>query len=219
MGYPAIAHYTLPGRAYDLWVEGRLLEALGIPDDKRTRVEIIGGEIFVSPGPLLHHARIVADVRDAFAVKRAADRDFSWRSVEHVDFNLRHIGDGYIPDLIVLAAEDLEDPSNAGACNLVAEQVGMVLEVTSKSTASRDRAPDEAAERRTKWNGYAHEGVAFYLLVDRDPKVASVKLFTRPDLPDGEYRVCDEWAFGETIVLPEPFGVEIPTEGWQTWEK
>lgn len=221
MGVPAIAHYslTLPERAYDLWVEGRLLEELGIPDDKRTRVEIIGGEIFVSPGPLLHHARILADIRDALTFKRAADRDYPWRSIEHMDFNLRHIGDGYIPDLIVLKDAVLNDPSNAEVRNLIAEQIGMVVEVTSKSTASTDREPHEDDERRTKWNGYAHEGVEFYLLVDREPNTALATLFTTADLPDGEYRACRQWVFGETIVLPEPFGVEIPTENWLPWEK
>lgn len=219
VGVPAIAHYTLPGRAYDLWVEGRLLEELGIPDDKRTRVEIIGGEIFVSPGPLLHHAGIIADIRDALALMRSNDRDYPWRSVEHMDFNLRHIGDGYIPDLIILTNIFLSDPSNAGARHLVAEQIGMVVEVTSKSTASNDREPIEVTERRTKWNGYAHEGVEFYLLVDREPNTALVTLFAKPDLPDGEYRSYRQWAFGETIALPEPFGVEISTENWLPREK
>lgn len=113
----------------------------------------------------------------------------------------------------------LNDPSNAEVRNLIAEQIGMVVEVTAKSTASTDREPHENDERRTKWNGYAHEGVEFYLLVDREPNTALATLFTTPDLPDGEYRACRHWAFGETIVLPEPFGVEIPTSDWRPWEK
>lgn len=219
MGVPAIAHYTLPARPYDLWVEGHLLEALGIPDDKRTRVEIIGGEIFVSPGPLFDHARIASQIQKAFNRREQSDPDFGWDVIQGMDFDLRHVGDGYIPDLIVLTTREFDDPTNAKARHLSAEQVGMVVEITSKSTASNDREPDKDAARRTKWNGYAHEGVEHYLLVDRAPAAACVTLFTEPDLPDGAFRSARRWLFGQTIVLPEPFGVEIPTDTWRAWEK
>lgn len=38
----------LPEPAHDLWRAGRLGEVLGIPDDRRVRIEIIGGEIVLS---------------------------------------------------------------------------------------------------------------------------------------------------------------------------
>ncbi|MBS2966064.1 Uma2 family endonuclease [Actinocrinis puniceicyclus] len=219
VGVPAIAHYTLPGRAYDLWVEGRLLEALGIPDDKRTRVEIVGGEIFVSPGPLFHHVKIATQIQKAFNRSENSNPEFLWQAVQGMDFDLRHVGDGYIPDLIVMSNEEYDDPANESARNLVAEQIAMVVEITSRSTATNDRVPAADAEHRTKWNGYAHEGVPFYLLVDRAPSVARVSLFTDPYLPDGVYQTEKHWAFGETIVLPEPFRVEIPTDVWRPWQK
>lgn len=220
MGVPAVAHFILPERAYDLWLKGELREKLGLRrDEKRTRIEIIGGEIVVSPGPLFHHARIASQIQKAFNWREQSDPDFEWRIVQGMDLDLRHIGDGYIPDLIVLTTKEYDDPTNSRARHLVAEQIGMVVEITSKSTAANDREPDDGEPGFTKWNGYAHEGVGFYLLIDRAPGRGCSTLFSDPYLPEGLFRAAKRWKFGETITLPEPFGVEIPTEDWLTWEK
>ena len=221
MGVPATLHQhlMLSEPAHDLWVEGRLLKELGIPDDKRTRVEIIGGEIVVSPGPLVEHAFIVSDVQDAFSRRRALEADFRWRTAQVIDFNLPRIGDGYIPDLIVLTADVFEAASNQHARSLTADMIGLVVEITSKATAADDRAPGRQRVRPTKWDGYAHEEVEFYLLVDRAPNKAVVTLYTEPNPARGLYLADQLWKFGETIMLPEPFGVEIPTENWLPWTK
>jgi len=29
--------------------------------------------------------------------------------------------------------------------------------------------------------------------------------------------VSEAWAFGEAVVLPDPFGLKIPTDEWRTW--
>jgi Putative restriction endonuclease len=217
VGVPAIAHFVLPDDPYDLWVEGRLREALGVPDDKSTRVEIIGGEIVVSPGPLVDHAYIVTDVQKAFFRRELTSPDYPWRVVQVVDFNLPRISDGYIPDLIVLTEDEFRSAATAHAKNLTARQIGMAIEVTSKSTAADDRQPGATRERPTKWNGYAHEEVDFYLLVDRAPHKAKVTLFADPNPARGIYEGMRSWKFGEKIVLPEPFGVEILTDAWRPW--
>ena len=212
-------HLLLSEPAYDLWAEGRLLEELGIPDDKRTRVEIIGGEIVVSPGPLVDHAFIASDIQDAFSGRRILDAGFPWRTAQVIDFNLPRIGDGYIPDLTVLSADAYEAAARQRVRNLRADQVGMVVEITSKATAADDREPGRQRTRPTKWNGYAHEEVEFYLLVDRAPNKALVTLYSEPNPARGLYLAEQRWRFGDAIVLPEPFGVEIPADAWQTWEK
>jgi len=63
MAYAEVLHgpLYLPEPAYDLWVAGRLAEILGVPEDG-TRVEIIGGENVVSPGPRVGHGKIVHEV-------------------------------------------------------------------------------------------------------------------------------------------------------------
>ena len=203
--------------AHDLWVEGRLHEELGIPDDKRTRIEIIGGEIVVSPGPLFQHARIVTEIQKAFIRREIPMPEYPWRCVQMMDFNLPRIGDGYIPDLIVLPTSEYDDPSNANARHLIAKKIGMTVEVTSKSTAAEDRVPGRKRERPTKWNGYAREGIEFYLLVDRAPNKTIVTLFTEPNPARGIYLGTQSWKFGESVILPEPFGVEIATDAWAPW--
>lgn len=212
-------YLSLSEPAHQLWAEGRLLKELRIPDDKRTRVEIIGGEIVVSPGPLVDHAFIARSLEKAFFRREILEPDYPWRTVQGVDFNLPRIADGYIPDLIVLKADALELANNQRARHLTADQIGMVVEITSKATAADDRQPGRQRARPTKWNGYAREEAEFYLLVDRAPNRALATLYSQPNPARGLYLNEQPWKFGETIVLPEPFGVEIPTEDWLTWEK
>jgi hypothetical protein len=205
--------------AYDLWVDGRLLEELGIPDDRRTRVEIIGGEIVVSPAPYFRHAAIATEIQKSFFRRELPEPGFPWRVVQTINFNLQEIGDGYIPDLIVLSQTDFDAADAANALNVTAEQIGMAIEITSKSTAMEDREPGAKRARPTKWNGYAREGTKFYLLVDREPDKPMVTLFSDPNPARGIFQTEQRWEFGETVVLPEPFGIEIPTEGWQPWDE
>jgi Putative restriction endonuclease len=219
VGVRAVLHQQLElsKPAHDLWAQGRLHEELGIPDDNRTRVEIIGGEIVVSPAPFVGHAYIVSTIQEAFLRRKFDSPGFPWRAAQVIGFNLPRVGDGYIPDLIVLAEEEFRSASAADARTLIAKEIGMAVEVTSKWTAIRDREPGSKRGRPTKWNGYAHEGVEFYLLVDRAPNKTRVTLFTDPDPARGVYVSEQHWAFGETVVLPEPFGVEIPTDAWVPW--
>jgi hypothetical protein len=62
-------------------------------------------------------------------------------------------------------------------------------------------------------------GVEYDLVIDRAPEHACTTLYAEPDLPSGQYPVGQRWDFGEKIVLSEPFGVELSTEGWRPWEK
>lgn len=102
----------------ELWVQGRLLDELGIRDDGRTRVEIIGGEIVVSLLPTVDHGGMVSDIQRMFY--------------------------------------------------------------------------------RAKF---------------------TTTLYSDPETEAGAYRESQVWRFGETINLPEPFSVEIPTDGWEAWDE
>ena len=209
----------LSAPAHELWVQGRLLDELGIRDDGRTRVEIIGGEIVVSPGPTVDHAGIVGDIQRFFYRAEFDDSAFSWRSAQNTDFNLDRIAEGYIPDLVVIDAQAFSAARKSKAKFLTPEQVTLSVEVTSRWNARDDREPGSRSERRSKWNGYALVGVPFYLLVDRDPRRLAVTLYSDPDTESGAYRESREWRFGETVALPEPFAVEIPTDEWEAWDE
>jgi len=82
-----------------------------------------------------------------------------------------------------------------------------------------NKAPGPKRERRSKWNGYALVEVPCFLLVDRDPKRLGVTLYSEPDSDAGMYTVSRTWEFGETVSLPAPFSVEIPTDEWEAWDE
>lgn len=208
---------NLSAPAYELWVDGELLNELGIRNDGRVRVEIIGGEIVVSPGPTYDHARIVGDLHREFNRAQFVDENFRWRPVQNTDFNLERIAEGYIPDLVVVDAEVDESANEAKAKYLLPDQLALAVEVTSRWNANEDREPGRKRDRRSKWNGYAFVGVPFYLLVDRDPRRLNAALYSVPDVNEGVYLEKQQWQFGEDIELPEPFDVRIPTSGWSAW--
>ncbi|MCO5968569.1 Uma2 family endonuclease [Actinoallomurus soli] len=215
----AVAHYyTLPDTPYDLWVHGELADFLHLPDDG-TRVEVIGGEIVVSPGPMLAHNLIVSDINDRFAEIRATRPGFTWRCVQTTDLNLVRLGDGYVPDLLVIDADVAREARQTGPRYLLPPQVELAVEVTSPSNAANDREPGRLGRRATKWGGYASTGIPYYLLVDRDPRAPRTTLYARPDVHAGTYEVLTTWKFGETIHLPEPFGLDVPTGEWEPWDR
>lgn len=213
---PARFH-TLPDTAYNLWVRGELADYLHLPNDG-TRVEVIGGEIVVSPGPSIGHNGIIQDIADILAESRFADPAFPWRCTQTTDLNLSDIRDGYIPDLMILDAKVLANARDADAPHLLPSQLELVVEVTSPSNAANDRQPTFRRSSITKWNGYAEAGIPYYLLVDRAPLAKQVKLYSNPDMDSGAYMHEVLWEFGQAIHLPVPFGMEIPTKLWKPWK-
>jgi len=209
-------HRELPSDPYDLWMRDELADVLDLPHDG-TRVEIIGGEIVVAPGPEFVHNAIASDIHDTFAVARVNDSAFSWRCVQMQDLNLSDIHDGYIPDLCVMDTDVVRQARVDALKKLRPPQLALAVEVTSPSTAGEDRQPGSRRVRPSKWNGYARVGIGYYLIVDRDPKVAAATLYTEPDRESGSYTQSVSWKFGDTIELPEPFGVSIRTDEWQPW--
>lgn len=207
---------TLSEPAYDLWVKDKLLGELGIRDNGRIRFEIIGGEIVERPLQGLRHVGIVHDIHDEFVRGDFVRPGFPWCAIQTMHVSLTRIRDGYIPDLMVLD-DKLWAALPPDRANIMPAELQLVVEVTSESSVDQDRRPGPGRARATKWNGYAREEIPFYLLADRDPHAAKTTLFSEPDPATGEYKASQEWAFGETIVLPEPFGIEIPTEIWQPW--
>jgi Uma2 family endonuclease len=208
-----IDEVVLPAGALDLWQSGRLHDLLRLPHDG-TKVEIIGGTVVATPAPVPGHASI--GTRIAGAVACAGRGSVPWTAVQHTGVLLREVSGGYVPDLVVMESSVLAAAGAAGPRHLTADEVEMVVEITSAGNAVRVRkAP---GERLTKWAGYARMEIPYYLLVDRDPEVALVTLYSIPDRGVGAYLNEESWAFGEIVHLPEPFGLRIPTDKWRPWE-
>jgi hypothetical protein len=206
---------VLPDTPYSLWAGGRLDGVLHLPET--SRVEIIGGEIVVSPAARYRHGRIIDCIALQFQARITQDPDFPWYCSQNTGLDLVGIQDGYIPDLLVLDTQIAQEADDADVRNLVADQVEMAVEVTSPSNAFADRCPVPGKAKRTKWSGYALAEIPYYLLVDRDPKEPCVTLYSIPHPNTGAYLEQQAWAFGETIVLPEHLGVTIPTANWKPW--
>jgi Uma2 family endonuclease len=216
MSVSALETLTLPDSPYAMWVRDELADWLQLPEG--TRVEVIGGDVFVSPGPAYAHSAMITDVQNAFAFRLGADPVFGWRTIQNQDLDLTAIADGYIPDLAVIATERHRELRSAPGHLIHPEDVELVVEVTSPGNALNDRPQDvPRLKGKNKWYGYARTGVPFYLLVDRQPRASRAILYSEPDQATGRYLEAAAWKFGDPISLPEPFGVEIDTGEWQPW--
>jgi Uma2 family endonuclease len=123
-----------------------------LPSETGARYEVIGGELVVTPAPASRHQRIVTDLvtmLNAFVRSHRLGQVFAGP----VDVLLAE-GDYFEPDIVYVAS------ARAG---LVTERgiegpPDLVVEVTSPSTAKRDRG--------TKLDRYGRLGVAAYWIVD-----------------------------------------------------
>jgi len=207
----------LPDTPYALWARGELDGHLHLPDRYFT-VEIIDGEIVVSPAPALEHGGIIRDIARIATRADLTDPTFPWECLQGMGLDIVGLQEGYVPDVLVLDKEIFAAARKAQVSYLVPDQIELVVEVTSPSNAANDRRPTGDRARATKWTGYARAEIPYYLLVDRDPKIAQVTLFSIPDQSTGAYLHQESWAFGETVQLPDPFGLELPTAEWRPWD-
>jgi Protein of unknown function (DUF820). len=208
-----IDEVVLPTGALDLWERGDLHDLLHLPHDG-TKVEIVNGTIVVTAAPYLGHDFITGQI--ARAVLLAQPQSPSWEVLHNTGILCEEVLGGYIPDMVVVEPSLLYAAAAANARRLAPDEIEMVVEVTSKRNAAHDRKPSGELTA-TKWTGYARMEIPYYLLIDRDPEVARTTLYSIPDRSTGAYLNEESWAFGETIHLPEPFGLSIPAELWRTW--
>ncbi|TMR18689.1 Uma2 family endonuclease [Nonomuraea turkmeniaca] len=207
---------VLPSSPYQMWVDGELHDYLHIPHDG-SRVEIIDGEIVVSPGPRLMHQVICSEITEIIGRARM-DASYRWRSLVGNGLNFVAEENAYIPDVTILDTEVMQEALRLGQMHLITDQAEMVVEVTSPSTAKRDRPPTGKQADKGKWCGYARAEIPYYLLIDLDPAVSSVTLYSIPDQASVAYLHKETWTIGETITLPDPIGIEIPTDAWKPWD-
>lgn len=109
----------------------------------------------------------------------------------------------FIPGLVVLPGRliDRHPEHPAGEAQLV-------VEVTSKSTAGKDRGP--------KLRGYARAGVPLYLIVDRwgtHSDRGEATLHSGPE--KGVYTSSVTISFGKGLHLSEPFDLRLDTSAFQ----
>lgn len=158
------------------------------------RVELIEGEICVTPPANGEHEEILAQVNRQVIRQSPDDSLLNYLGV---GLNVPGASDtGHVePDLVIAPKgtfgdqEQWHDPS----------AVVLVAEVTSKSTADRDR--------HKKIHGYARAGIPVYLLIDREE--AEVTVYSEPS--GDEYTQNPKYKLGLVVPLPAPLGFELDT--------
>ncbi|MDX3578811.1 Uma2 family endonuclease [Streptomyces sp. FL07-04A] len=186
-----VDHSTAGGHEWDRLV--RIWQETDAPEG--CKVEIIEGIVTVAPPPSNAHNDIADQVqRELYLV---IPRE--WGIYQSLGTAVPSRVGLYIPDIAVAPKEVLR--TGAGNC-VPASEAELIVEITSKANASNDRIRKAA--------GYAQAGVPLYLLIDSwAPGGPTVTLYGEPqgDL----YRVLRAGKFGDTVELPEPFGLKLDT--------
>lgn len=161
---------------------------------KGWRVELIDGEVCVTSLGDGQHAEIVSEIAGQVVDRR---RDRALRSFTGIGLNVSRasVTGHVVPDLVIAPkgtfddSDEWHDPS----------AVLLVAEVTSDSTADRDR--------EKKILGYARAGIPIYLLIDREEGEVTVH-----SEPSGDaFAKAAKYKLGLTVSLPGPLGFELDT--------
>ncbi|MFF8832323.1 Uma2 family endonuclease [Streptomyces sp. NPDC015131] len=190
LDYPALvlsAKDRIPG----MTVEGAF-EMFGAVAPEGWRVELVEGDIHVSPPSDGEHAEIVAGLTG-----QMWDHDRSLRCYTRLGLLLpeRAVSGRVQPDLVLAPKGSFADQAEYHDPSPVL----LVAEVTSRSTAGNDRVK--------KIRGYARAGIPVYLLIDRATEQAVV--CTEPSGED--YGTKAAYKLGEVVPLPAPLGFALDT--------
>lgn len=159
----------MPASATREWTV-EMLETL--PDDGN-RYEIIDGELFVSPGPVWRHQRVLFELTLLFGTYLKQNRAaFALTAPADVVFDRRNVVE---PDLFVTPLVNGRKPSSY-------EEAGSLLlaiEILSPSTGRLDRTKKRDLYRRF--------GVREYWIVDTDSRLVErwMPEDTRPEIVEG----------------------------------
>jgi Uma2 family endonuclease len=159
-----------------------------------SRVELIDGELVVSPtGSVWHSGAVSALIFQLVDLAREHD----WVIHTFLTAHIPSTRERLIPDLMI-APKDSPPFSDS---ELLAPGVLLAAEVVSPSSRRRDR--------EVKPRAYAQGGIPLYLLIDRFARPPTVTLFSKPGA-DG-YGKREVAAAGQALRLPKPFGVALDT--------
>ncbi|MFD9083083.1 Uma2 family endonuclease [Streptomyces erythrochromogenes] len=184
--------------AYESW-EGlvRFWEETDWPEG--CKVEIIEGTIRVTPPAMNHHACIASRIQGALYPTLPE----GWGIHQRQSVAVPSCTSLLTPDVLVLPLSVLVEA--ATEYYVPATYARLVAEITSPSTAAQDRTEKPVA--------YARAGIPLYLLIDPHATgEPAIHLYGEP--ANGTYRLLWSGKFGETVKLPEPFGVAIDTSAF-----
>lgn len=157
------------------------------------RVELIEGEICVTPPANGEHEEIVSEVNHQVGRKV---RDDSLRNFTGIGLTVPgSSATGHVVPDLVIAPKGASRPGRVAR----ASPILLVAEVTSDSTAAHDR--------EKKIRGYARAGIPVYLLIDREE--GQVTVYSEPS--GDEYAKGAQHKMGLAVPLPAPLGFDLDT--------
>ncbi|NUR60455.1 MAG: hypothetical protein HOV87_17610 [Catenulispora sp.] len=192
----------LPADERDLCARGELGPWFGFRHS--SRVEVVGGDVFVSWAAGLTSGATFSTVLAALVNARgeASPRD------------VRLLVEGPT-DFAVVEVERWSESTARFAAPWLGELVA--IEVTAPD-AGTGRGPGALRARtHPSRTDLARLGVPCYLLVDRAPEVGEAYLLSRPDVEAGRFTRTETIPFGQPFQLPEPIGLTVTTDRWRTW--
>lgn len=157
------------------------------------RVEIIEGNLVVSPTPVGPHIKIASRLQ--YALRGLLPRDLE--IAQTATLFIPATGERYVPDLVVLPDVLLDER----IWKFPATEALLTAEITSPSNADTDRVK--------KPRGYALGDVPSYLLIDTEHDQWT--LFEEPE--NGVYRRQTQVNTGTKLALPYPFTGPLDTGG------
>ncbi|MEU1228029.1 Uma2 family endonuclease [Streptomyces sp. NPDC005828] len=159
---------------------------------KGWRVELIEGEIYVVPPANGEHEEIVSELNG-----QVRDHDKGVGRYTGIGLSLPGTTATVrvIPDLVIAPKGSFDDQQEWHA----PDPVLLVAEVTSSSTARRDRVQ--------KIRAYARAGIPLYLLIDREAGEAVV--CSEPAGDDFTHKHIHK--LGAVVPLPHPLGFDLDT--------
>jgi Uma2 family endonuclease len=173
-----------------------LQDFLSFDSPKGYRVELIDGEIVVTPPPDGDHARTIWRITVQVSRNSAVEMEHSAQTGLIVPSRGNVYGARVIPDGIFAPAE--LDVLHKALSWMPPAGIALVLEVTS-SRPELDRV--------VKRQAYATAGIPLYLLVDRD--LGRVTLFSDPT--EDDYKLANSVRLGGKLDLPKPFDFTLDT--------
>ncbi len=161
-----------------------------LPDYGSHRMELVEGELVLSPAPNIQHQRISGNF--LFALRRYVDKHHLGELFDApVDVVLSKT-DTVQPDIIFIARENRDIITTAN----IQGAPDLAIEIISPSSDRLDRI--------RKSSLYARFGIAHYWIVD--PILELVEEYA---LSGNEYRLLREWARAETMTPRALHGLEI----------
>jgi Uma2 family endonuclease len=167
----------------------RVYASLDIPGH---RIELLDGQVTVSPTASRPHSRMVQGLQEALW---ECIQEHGWEVHANLTLHVAATRERLVPDLWICPPDAPQFDEN----EVYGHGALLVAEVVSPASRHRDLAE--------KARAYAQAGVPLYLVID--PCTAPAALTLHSDPRGDAYRTRTQADAGKALAIPDPFGIEL----------